>query len=188
MRFQTVLVLPLILAAAACGSGEEDASRAAASAAPASPAAATDTTPRRALATVKTVDGKEIGTATLLPAGDGMRLALQVSGLPAGDHGVHIHAVGKCDGPKFETAGAHWNPRDKLHGLENPQGPHAGDMPNLTVDEDGNGIVNATLPGTNVEALFDEDGAAVVVHAKKDDQKTDPSGDSGERIACGVLG
>jgi len=117
-----------------------------------------------------------------------MRLALQVSGLPAGDHGVHIHAVGKCDGPKFESAGAHWNPRDKLHGLENPQGPHAGDMPNLTVGEDGSGIVNATLPGTNVEALFDEDGAAVVVHAKKDDQKTDPSGDSADRIACGVLG
>ena len=185
MRSQSVFVLPVILVAAACGSNQ-----------PAPPAteetastdAGLDTTPRRAVATVKSADGKNIGTATLLPAGDGMRLALQVSGLPAGDHGVHIHAVGKCEGPKFESAGAHWNPRDKLHGLENPQGPHAGDMPNLTVGEDGAGIVNATLPGTNVEALFDEDGAAVVVHAKKDDQRTDPSGDSGDRIACGVLG
>lgn len=185
MRFQTVFVLPLILAAAACGSDE---AAAPAGEATASAEAGVDTTPRRAAATLKSVDGKDLGTATLIPAGDGMRLALQVSGLPAGDHGVHIHAVGKCDGPKFESAGAHWNPRSKQHGLENPQGPHAGDMPNLTVGEDGNGIVNATLPGTNVEALFDEDGAAVVVHAKKDDQKTDPSGDSGDRIACGVLG
>jgi Cu-Zn family superoxide dismutase len=185
MRFETAFVLPLILAAAACGSNEP--------AAPAAEATATaeagiDTTPRRAVATVRTADGKDVGTATLIPAGEGMRLALQVSGLPTGDHGVHIHAVGKCEGPRFESAGAHWNPRDKLHGLENPQGPHAGDMPNLTVGEGGNGIVNATLPGTNVAALFDEDGAAVVVHAKEDDQKTDPTGDSGDRIGCGVLG
>lgn len=185
MRLQSVFVLPLIFAAAACGSNEPVAPAAEQTA---STEAGLDTTARRAVATVRTADGKEVGTATLLPAGDGMRLALQVTGLPAGDHGVHIHAVGKCDGPKFESAGAHWNPLKKLHGLENPQGPHAGDMPNLTVGEDGKGIVNATLPGTNVEALFDEDGAAVVVHAKQDDQKTDPSGDSGDRIACGVLG
>jgi len=189
MRFRSAFVLPLILAAAACGSND--------AAAPAGEASAENTipvdagpsaAPSRAVASLVDAQGKEVGTATLLPAGTGIRLAVQVNGLPAGEHGIHVHAVGKCEAPKFESAGSHWNPADKKHGLDNPAGAHAGDMPNLTVDADGRGIVNATIADMTVAQLLDSDGAAVVVHAKKDDQKTDPSGDSGDRIACGVLG
>ena len=190
MRFQTVFVLPLILAAAACGSASDDASQAAATAESASPAAAQaspSAAPTRAVATLKTADGKEAGTVTLLPAGDAIRLAVQVVDLPAGEHGIHVHTVGMCEGPKFESAGGHWNPGGKQHGLNNPAGSHAGDMPNLTVGEDGRGIASATLTGGTVADLLDTDGAALVVHAKADDQTTDPSGDSGDRIACGVL-
>ena len=186
MRPSTALILPLVLAAAACGSStQESAAQAEASSAmpvDAGPSAA----PTRAVATLRTADGKDAGTVTLLPAGAGMRLAVQVKDLAAGEHGIHIHATGKCEGPKFESAGGHWNPASKKHGLDNPAGSHAGDMANLTVSDEGAGIVNTTLGGS-VADLLDADGAALVIHAKADDQKTDPSGDSGDRIACGVL-
>lgn len=187
MRASTTLILPLVFAAAACGSNRQE---------PAPQAEASDTlpmdaapsaAPTRAVATLRTADGKNVGTVTLLPAGEGMRLAVQVKGMPAGEHGIHIHAVGECEAPKFESAGGHWNPAGKQHGLKNPDGAHAGDMANLTVAEDGSGIVNTTLTGGSVADLLDADGAALVVHAKPDDQQTDPSGDSGDRIACGVL-
>ena len=186
MRASTALILPLIFAATACGSNTN----------PAAPVAeASDTlpidagpsaAPTRAVATLKTADGKDAGTVTLIPAGAGMRLAVQVKGMPAGEHGIHIHAVGKCEGPKFESAGGHWNPLNKQHGLDNPAGAHGGDLPNLTVAADGSGIVSTTLTGT-VADLLDTDGAALVIHAKRDDGKTDPSGDSGDRIACAML-
>lgn len=186
MRLSPALTLPLVFAVAACGSSAPDtAPQADASAAvpiDAGPSAA----PTRAVATLRTADGKNVGTVTLLPAGEGMRLAVQVKGLPAGEHGIHIHTTGKCEGPKFESAGAHWNPAGKKHGLENPQGSHAGDLTNLTIGADGSGITNTTLTGSTAD-LLDADGAALVIHAKPDDQKTDPSGDSGDRIACGVL-
>lgn len=189
MRAPTALILPLViaplvLATAACGSKAPEPSAAASETMPmdGGPSAA----PTRALATLKTADGKDVGTVTLLPAGPGMRLAVQVKGLPAGEHGIHIHTIGKCEAPKFESAGGHWNPMGKKHGLNNPAGPHGGDLPNLTIAANGTGIVNTTLSGT-VADLLDADGAALVIHAKRDDGKTDPSGDSGDRIACAVL-
>ena len=190
MRATTALIFPLILAAAACGSTAPDTAPTAEASETlpmdAAPMDAPSAAPTRAVATLRTADGKDAGTVTLLPAGERMRLAVQVKGLPAGEHGIHVHAVGKCEGPRFESAGSHWNPTAKKHGLANPDGPHAGDIPSLTVGEDGSGIVNTTLGGTVADRL-DADGAAVVIHARRDDGKSDPSGDSGDRIACAVL-
>lgn len=123
--------------------------------------------------------------------GGGVRLTVAATGLPPGEHGLHVHAVGRCDEPGFTSAGAHWNPTDRKHGRENPAGAHAGDLPNLTVDAAGRGrtefvIPDATLVG-GTHPMYDDDGAALLVHAKADDYKTDPSGDSGDRIACSVL-
>lgn len=186
MRASTALILPLVLAAAACGSNTNQAAPAGDASDTLPMDAGPSAVPTRAVATLKTADGKDAGTVTLLPAGAGMRLAVQVKGLPAGEHGIHMHAVGKCEGPKFESAGGHWNPMNKQHGLDNPAGPHAGDLPNLTVAADGTGILSTTLTGT-VADLLDTDGAALVIHAKRDDEKTDPSGDSGDRIACAMI-
>lgn len=140
-----------------------------------------------AIANLQTSEGKAAGTASAMQDVAGVQLSLRVEGLPPGAHGVHVHMTGKCEGPKFESAGGHWNPASKQHGLENPKGQHAGDMPNLTVGPDGRGTVSYTLKGGTIESLLDSDGAAMVVHASADDQKTDPSGDSGDRIACGVF-
>lgn len=140
-----------------------------------------------ATASLRTADGGPAGTATATTAGDTVNIALQVQGLPAGQHGVHVHATGQCEAPTFESAGGHWNPADKQHGLENPQGQHAGDMPNLTVGEDGSGSLTYALEAATMEGLLDADGSAFVVHAGRDDQTTDPSGNSGDRIACGVF-
>lgn len=186
MRIPTALILPLMFAVAACGSKAPDAAPTAAPSDPLPMDAGPSAAPTRAVATLKTADGKDAGTVTLLPAGAGMRLAVQVKGLTPGEHGIHIHTTGKCEGPSFESAGGHWNPGGKKHGLDNPAGSHGGDLPNLTVAADGTGIVSTTLTGT-VADLLDGDGAAVVIHAKRDDGKTDPSGDSGDRIACAVL-
>ena len=107
--------------------------------------------------------------------------------MPPGTHGAHVHTVGRCDPPAFETAGSHWNPTTMKHGTMNPQGPHQGDLPNLVVDGGGRGTIGATIPGATLASLLDADGAAVVIHASADDLRTDPSGNSGGRIACGVL-
>jgi Cu-Zn family superoxide dismutase len=140
-----------------------------------------------ATAALALADGTAAGTATATPAADGLAITVSVTGIPAGAHGVHVHMTGKCEGPKFTTAGSHWNPGSTEHGLENPKGAHAGDMPNLTVADDGTGSLSFTLKSGTLAQLLDADGAAFVVHAKADDQKTDPSGDSGDRIACGVF-
>jgi superoxide dismutase, Cu-Zn family len=140
-----------------------------------------------ATATLAMADGTPAGSATATPAGDGLAITVSVTGVPAGAHGVHVHMTGKCEGPKFESAGGHWNPGSTQHGLDNPKGAHAGDMPNLTVAADGTGSLSYTLKGGTMAQLLDADGAAFMVHAKQDDQKTDPSGDSGDRIACGVF-
>ena len=132
-------------------------------------------------------DGSALGSVTVEDSAGGVVLRLAGSGMPAGTHGLHIHMVGKCEGPKFESAGAHWNPDNKKHGLENPEGPHRGDLPNATVGADGALTESLTLAGVPLAELRDSDGSALVVHAQPDDNMTDPSGNSGDRIACAVI-
>lgn len=132
--------------------------------------------------------GTGAGTATAIADANGtVKITLSATGLTPGVHGVHVHTTGRCDAPKFESAGSHWNPTSKAHGAENANGPHAGDMPNLTAGTDGTARADLTLPAGTMAELLDADGAAIVVHAKADDLKTDPSGNSGDRIACGVF-
>jgi superoxide dismutase, Cu-Zn family len=140
-----------------------------------------------ASATLQSAEGQPAGTATVSDADGMIRVSLSVEGLPPGAHGAHVHTTGSCEAPAFETAGGHWNPTNAQHGLESPQGQHAGDMPNLQIGEDGRGTLEYTLEGATLAGLLDSDGSAIVVHASADDQMTDPSGNSGDRIACGVF-
>lgn len=141
--------------------------------------------------TFATSAGAAAGTASVVvPARGNPVLRVKVSGLPAGVHGIHIHTTGKCEGPAFTTAGGHLNPSGHQHGKDNPAGSHLGDLPNITVDRHGNGELAQALTvdaATLRAQLADADGAAVVVHAAADDYRTDPSGNSGARIACAVL-
>lgn len=132
-------------------------------------------------------NGTALGSVTVEDGSGGLILRLAGSGMPAGTHGLHLHMVGKCEGPKFESAGAHWNPDNKEHGSENPDGPHKGDLPNVTVGADGALTQSLTVTGVNLADLQDSDGTALVVHAQPDDYMTDPSGNSGDRIACAVI-
>ena len=131
--------------------------------------------------------GQTIGTVRAWQTAGGVTFRINASGLPHGVHGVHVHAVGKCDPPDFASAGPHWNPTGKKHGMSNPAGPHAGDLPNVVVK--ANGVLAATLvlSAASMSSLIDADGAALVIHAAADDNMTDPSGNSGARIACAVL-
>ena len=144
-----------------------------------------------ATATLKNADGKEVGKATLTGAKDGVKIQVEVASLPPGKHGIHVHAVGKCDAPLFKAAGGHFNPALKQHGLQNPEGAHAGDLPNLVVGKDGKAKATFTAKGATLGegkgSLFGTDGTAIVVHADPDDEKTGPAGNSGVRIACGVI-
>ncbi|MDB5712272.1 MAG: superoxide dismutase [Sphingomonas bacterium] len=141
-----------------------------------------------AVATLHTADGGEVGRATATEVAGGLRITIDTHGMPPGTHGAHIHTVGHCDAPDFATAGGHWNPTGMKHGSMNPQGPHEGDMPNLVIGTDGRGAIGATIPGATMAGLLDADGSAIVVHANQDDLMTDPSGNSGARIACGIFG
>jgi len=144
-----------------------------------------------ATADLKDAKGAVVGAATFTQESGGVHLVAKVKDLPPGQHGIHVHAVGKCDAPDFMTAGGHFNPTSHQHGLNNPQGPHAGDMVNLTVASDGTGAVDYVLKdvtlGSGAGSLFGSDGTALVIHADMDDEMTDPSGNSGARIACGVI-
>jgi len=147
------------------------------------------TTGGPATVVMRDASGRELGTLTATDTGQGISFAGMLRGLPPGEHGIHVHAVGQCQ-PPFESAGPHWNPTTMQHGTQNPQGPHMGDMPNLTVGQDSTVNVQVTTPGGSLHgqnAVMDADGAAVVIHASADDYRTDPSGNSGARIACGVL-
>jgi Cu-Zn family superoxide dismutase len=135
-------------------------------------------------------DGRLVARAIVWQARTGVEIRVQAAGLPAGHYGVHLHAVGRCEGPDFVSAGPHWNPTGRQHGSLNPQGHHLGDLPNLDVDEHGAGRLEFTIAGATTsgpQGLFDADGTALVIHAGPDDYRTDPSGNSGARIACGVL-
>lgn len=147
-------------------------------------------TERIAAATLTRPDGAPVGTVQLLANGNGLSLAVAVSGLPQGTHGFHLHAVGACKAPDFSSAGGHLNPTGMAHGSMNPDGSHLGDLPNLEI---GSGpLTSATVDldddrTTVLSYIFDDDGTAIVIHAAADDYKTDPSGNAGSRIVCGVL-
>lgn len=142
-------------------------------------------------AVLRTADGRNVGEVSMREEAGATVLTVGVTGMPQGEYGMHVHAVGRCEGPKFESAGAHWNPDNKQHGKNNPQGPHAGDLDNLTVGQTGSGGATITLPSValtgGLAPLLDADGASLMIHAKADDYRTDPSGNSGNRIACAVL-
>lgn len=145
----------------------------------------------RASSELKDKNGKIVGRATFREEPDGVLVRLEVQGLTPGLHAVHVHAVGKCEGPAFASAGGHFNPAQKKHGFKSPDGPHAGDLPNMLVAKDGSGRFEALTDAITLRpgptSVFDSDGSAIVVHAASDDDMTDPAGNSGDRVACGVI-
>ena len=144
------------------------------------------------IVTLRDTTGRTVGTAQLVPDADGVRVVMSINGLPAGEHGLHVHQNGQCDAPDFTTAGPHFNPSNRQHGAENPNGPHDGDLPNITIDANLRGSITATvrdvtLNGAGSNSLRKPGGTSLMVHANADDYNTDPSGNSGARIACGVI-
>jgi superoxide dismutase, Cu-Zn family len=149
--------------------------------------------PKSAHADIMNSQGTKIGSAKISASGGGVKIAVKVTGLTPGDHGIHIHTVGKCEGPDFKTAGGHFNPTSAHHGIHNAADPkpHLGDLANLTVKQDGSGSANFMLSGVTLgddaNSLLHDGGTAIVIHAKADDLMSDPSGNSGDRVACGVI-
>jgi Cu-Zn family superoxide dismutase len=172
------------LVAAACGYQARQS--------PVTPAEPDGATAIRAITLIRDAQNNVVGQATFQDTRNGVRMDAQVQNLPGGDHGIHVHATGRCEPPEFMTAGAHFNPDSRKHGLQAQDGPHAGDFPNIRVESDGKGSLTAfnqflvTTPGAP-NSLLKEGGTALVIHVSPDDHKTDPSGNSGTRIACGVI-
>jgi Cu-Zn family superoxide dismutase len=139
---------------------------------------------------IRNAAGAVVARAMIWQGPTGLEVRVQAAGLAPGHYGVHFHAVGRCEGPAFTSAGAHWNPTGRQHGKLNPAGHHLGDLDNLDVDETGAGRLEFTIPGASTsgaDGLLDADGAALVIHAGPDDYRTDPSGNSGARMACGAF-
>jgi Cu-Zn family superoxide dismutase len=143
------------------------------------------------VAELASADGKKHGTATFDESGGKVRIVVDADGLFPGKHGVHIHAIGMCQDPAFMSAGGHFNPTMKKHGLDSADGSHGGDLPNLEADKNGKAHYDVTTDrvtlGSGNLSVFDTDGSTLVIHEKEDDQKTDPAGDSGARVLCGVI-
>lgn len=179
MKSAAIIFLPLALCLPACASMDGSAVGTGSGAATGASAA------------LLAADGSVRGEARVTEAVDGLHVAVRANGLTPGIHAVHIHMTGTCTPPDFTSAGGHWNPTGRQHGKDNPAGMHMGDMPNLTAGSDGTGQMEFVIPGgtlrTGPNALLDADGAAVVIHAQADDNKTDPTGNAGGRIACGIL-
>lgn len=153
-----------------------------------------ETKPKPKPVTVKlqNAEGKGVGTAKLSPIAKGVSIKLDLHDLPPGSHAIHVHETAKCDGPDFKSAGKHFNPDNKEHGMKNPKGSHAGDMPNFTVDKKGKSKATVIAGGLSLvddapHSVFTGGGTALVIHAQTDDMKTDPAGNAGDRIACGTI-
>lgn len=158
-----------------------------------SPASSTRPTPSAsdiAVAEVSDSQSRPVGQARFQQISSGVLMHLELKGVPAGTHALHVHEVGTCEAPSFESAGDHVSDAEKQHGFFNAMGPHAGDLPNVEVPADGHVTVEHLLGGLTLKGahpLLDDDGASLVLHAAKDDYRTDPAGNSGDRIACGAI-
>ena len=142
----------------------------------------------KAEATMINAQGLPVGKAKIVESKKkGLSVSVSVKGMPKGEKGIHLHLVGQCEGPKFVSAGGHWNPHGKMHGRDNPEGAHAGDLPNIIISKKGRGTLKFEIVDMRLHTFLDDDGGAIVLHAQSDDNRTDPSGNSGDRIACGVF-